>query len=98
VVLPFKRVEGDFKGKLKKVDYLGSLVMLAASILILLPLSWYVCCSAGVQSFSLIHIQGRNAVRLEIRRLHRTSCCWCLSHWRLCLHRDESGNLASNSM
>jgi hypothetical protein len=45
VVLPLKPVKGDFKAKLKQIDYLGSFLMLTASILILLPLSW--CADLG---------------------------------------------------
>lgn len=55
MVLPLKRVKSDFKEKLKRVDYLGSLVMLAASILILLPLSWYVCGPAVSEEYKLMH-------------------------------------------
>ncbi|KAE9369700.1 putative tetracycline efflux protein [Stipitochalara longipes BDJ] len=40
LVLPLKRVKGNAKEKLKKIDYLGSLTMLSSSLLILLPLSW----------------------------------------------------------
>lgn len=41
-VLPLKRVKGDVKGKLKKIDYLGCATMLISAILILLPISWFV--------------------------------------------------------
>ncbi|KAJ5606312.1 hypothetical protein N7510_009093 [Penicillium lagena] len=51
-VLPLKRVKGDVKGKLKKIDYLGCATMLISAILILLPISWggtkYAWSSAGV--------------------------------------------------
>lgn len=40
LVLPLKRVKGNAKEKLKKIDYLGSFIMLSSSLLILLPLSW----------------------------------------------------------
>jgi hypothetical protein len=40
--LPIKSVKGDIKSKLKKVDYGGSILTLAFSILILMALSWYV--------------------------------------------------------
>ena len=50
LVLPLKRVKGDVKAKLKKVDYLGCLIMFTSVILILLPLSWYVYSSIDVIS------------------------------------------------
>ncbi|KAF9257929.1 MFS general substrate transporter [Marasmius fiardii PR-910] len=39
-VLPLKPVEGDFRRKLLAVDYLGALLTLASSAMILLPLIW----------------------------------------------------------
>lgn len=55
-VLPLKRVKGNVKDKLKKIDYMGCVLMLASAVLILIPLSWYlfpllklyVCCDANV--------------------------------------------------
>lgn len=40
LVLPLKRVKGNAKAKLKQIDYLGCVIMLSSSLLILLPLSW----------------------------------------------------------
>lgn len=40
IVLPLKRVHGDFWSKLRKVDFLGSALVLVAVILILLALNW----------------------------------------------------------
>ncbi|OJJ45121.1 hypothetical protein ASPZODRAFT_18031 [Penicilliopsis zonata CBS 506.65] len=52
LVLPLKRVKGEVKQKLMQIDYLGSLLMISSSVLILLPLSWggteYPWASAGV--------------------------------------------------
>ncbi|CAK7223865.1 hypothetical protein SEUCBS140593_005377 [Sporothrix eucalyptigena] len=39
-VLPFKKVTGDIKGKLAKIDYVGCFFMITSAILILLALSW----------------------------------------------------------
>ncbi|KAH8669069.1 putative tetracycline efflux protein [Xylariales sp. PMI_506] len=51
-VLPLKRVKGDVKSKLAKIDYLGCAIMVSSALLILLPLSWggtqYPWDSAGV--------------------------------------------------
>ncbi|EIN04453.1 MFS general substrate transporter [Punctularia strigosozonata HHB-11173 SS5] len=37
--IPLKRVPGDFKAKLAKVDFLGSALSLAANVLVLVPIS-----------------------------------------------------------
>ncbi|KAJ4389868.1 hypothetical protein N0V93_007340 [Gnomoniopsis smithogilvyi] len=51
-VLPLKRVKGNAKEKLLKIDYYGSVIMLFSATLILIPLSWggtkYAWSSAGV--------------------------------------------------
>ncbi|KAG7091549.1 hypothetical protein E1B28_010578 [Marasmius oreades] len=39
-VLPLKPVEGDFRRKLLAIDYVGALLTLASSTMILLPLIW----------------------------------------------------------
>jgi MFS family permease len=39
-LLPLKRKKGDVIGKLKRIDYLGTLLVLAWAVLILLPISW----------------------------------------------------------
>lgn len=39
-VLPLKKVEGDHMKKLKQIDGLGCAISFAASILILIPISW----------------------------------------------------------
>ncbi|CDR88702.1 uncharacterized protein SPSC_05534 [Sporisorium scitamineum] len=39
-LLPLKKVEGDMKSKLAKVDYLGIALVLAGSVLMLLGLNW----------------------------------------------------------
>ncbi|CAK7237198.1 hypothetical protein SCUCBS95973_009880 [Sporothrix curviconia] len=39
-VLPFKKVSGDIRGKLAKIDYVGSFFMFTSAILVLLALSW----------------------------------------------------------
>lgn len=41
-VLPLKRVKGNVKEKLLKIDYYGSVIMLCSATLILIPLSWCV--------------------------------------------------------
>lgn len=50
-VLPFKKVTGDIRGKLAKIDYVGCFFMFTSAILILLALSWggtaYAWSSAG---------------------------------------------------
>ncbi|KAJ5814831.1 hypothetical protein N7474_006608 [Penicillium riverlandense] len=66
-VLPLKRVKGDVKGKLKKIDYLGCATMLISAILILLPISWggtkYAWSSAGVVApLVLVHIFKNSTV------------------------------------
>ncbi|KAF7975435.1 hypothetical protein HWV62_9565 [Athelia sp. TMB] len=38
--LPLKRVQGDIKGKLRAIDYLGAALTLAGCALIILPLIW----------------------------------------------------------
>lgn len=40
LLLPLKRVTGDTKSKLKKIDYLGASLVLAGTILVLLALNW----------------------------------------------------------
>ncbi|EPE05235.1 mfs general substrate transporter [Ophiostoma piceae UAMH 11346] len=51
-LLPLKHVTGDIRLKLRQIDYMGSMLLLAASVLILLPVSWggslYAWDSAGV--------------------------------------------------
>ncbi|TPX54807.1 hypothetical protein PhCBS80983_g05727 [Powellomyces hirtus] len=39
-LLPLKKVTGNIMGKLAKIDYLGAFLVLAASLLLLLPLVW----------------------------------------------------------
>lgn len=39
-LLPLKKVDGDIKSKLAKVDYLGILLVLAGTVLMLLGLNW----------------------------------------------------------
>ena len=39
-LLPLKKVDGDMKSKLIKVDYLGTFLVLAGSVLLLLGLNW----------------------------------------------------------
>lgn len=43
------------------------------------------------------HTQGRNAVRVEFGRLHRTSRAWYLPLRGVSICRDESGSLTSDS-
>lgn len=38
--LPFKRVGGNWREKARRIDYAGSIIILASTILILLPLNW----------------------------------------------------------
>ncbi|SJX64144.1 uncharacterized protein SRS1_14798 [Sporisorium reilianum f. sp. reilianum] len=40
LLLPLKKVDGDMKSKLAKVDYLGILLVLSGSVLMLLGLNW----------------------------------------------------------
>ncbi|WVQ85658.1 hypothetical protein IAT38_007824 [Cryptococcus sp. DSM 104549] len=58
VLLPLRRVRGSMWGKLKKLDYWGSLLTLAWATLVLIALSWagsrYAWASAGVLAPLLI--------------------------------------------
>lgn len=58
--LPLKAVKGNIMTKLKQIDYLGSILTLAFSILILMALSWggtqYAWDSAGVLAPLLIGV------------------------------------------
>lgn len=60
VALPLKSVKGDIWTKLRQVDYYGSILTLAFSVLILMALSWggtqYAWDSAGVLAPLLIGI------------------------------------------
>lgn len=38
--LPFKKIEGDWRTKLRKLDYIGSVLVFVATFLILLSLNW----------------------------------------------------------
>ena len=40
--LPFKKVTGNWREKIGKIDYIGSILVLASTTLILLPLNWLV--------------------------------------------------------
>lgn len=40
ILLPLKRVEGSIKSKLAKIDYLGTALVLAGTVLLLLGLNW----------------------------------------------------------
>lgn len=78
-VLPLKRVKGNHKLRFKQIDYLGCATMFIASILILLPISWWVALVQALWIFNcvcLLYIQGRNSIRLELCRRHCSS-----SHW-----------------
>ncbi|KAJ1539700.1 hypothetical protein HK096_000445, partial [Nowakowskiella sp. JEL0078] len=39
--LPLKKIEGNVKEKLKKIDYLGSFLVLSGNMLLLLPIIWF---------------------------------------------------------
>ncbi|EIW80164.1 MFS general substrate transporter [Coniophora puteana RWD-64-598 SS2] len=39
-ILPFKPVQGNMKDKIKRIDYMGTFLTLAGSVMVLLPLTW----------------------------------------------------------
>jgi hypothetical protein len=89
-VLPLKRVKGNVKDKLKKIDYIGCVLMLASAVLILIPLSWYVLSNSSFVAM-LMCKKGRDTVCLELSRSYCSSSHRHRSTYSVHLRRDESG-------
>lgn len=62
--MPLRRVTGSWKDKAKKIDYVGSFLILAGSISLLIPISWWVLrdllnsVERGADPFSFARCRG----------------------------------------
>lgn len=70
--LPLKSVEGDWKTKAKAIDWLGSVLSLAASTLVVLALTW----GGGRYEWSSAHVLGTLLVGIAV------AVVFCLWEWK----------------